>query len=270
MLLSGKNAVVYGVGNSIGGAVARAFAKAGARVFLTARRRANAAAVAEQIAQAGGRCEVAEVDALDESAVNEHARALVAEAGSLDVSFNLINIQERQNQPLAEMSVADFTRPIEVAMRTQFLTTTAAARAMLAQRSGVILTLTATPGGIGYAGVGGFGPACCAIESLARDLAAELGPSGVRVVNLRSAGSADSRPFREALEQNPSQVQPFLDKIQGDTMLKRMPPMQDIANTAVFLASPWAASITGVTIDVTAGTTAALNYQVTDIAFLQK
>jgi 3-oxoacyl-[acyl-carrier protein] reductase len=53
-------------------------------------------------------------------------------------------------------------------------------------------------------------------------------------------------------------------------MLKRMPPMQDIANTAVFLASPLAASITGVTIDVTAGTTAALNYQVTDIAFLQK
>jgi len=71
---------------------------------------------------------------------------------------------------------------------------------MAKQKSGVILSLTATPGGIGYPMVGGFGPACCAIEAFSRNLASELGPHGVRVVNLRSAGSHDSRPFREALE----------------------------------------------------------------------
>ncbi|MCF7220734.1 SDR family oxidoreductase [Marilutibacter chinensis] len=66
----------------------------------------------------------------------------------------------------------------------------------------MILSLTATPGGIGYPNVGGFGPACCAIESFSCDLASELGPHGVRVTNIRYAGSPDSRVFREAVEQS--------------------------------------------------------------------
>jgi enoyl-[acyl-carrier-protein] reductase (NADH) len=140
---------------------------------------------------------------------------------------------------------------------------------MMKQGSGVILSLTATPGGIGYANTGGFGPACCAVEGFARNLASELGAYGVRVVNIRSGGSPDSRIFREAIDAGGDEVKEFIEKMANDTMLKRMPPMQDIANTAVFLASQMAASITGVTIDVTAGTTSALNYKVTNIAFLK-
>ena len=268
MLLNGKNAVLYGVGDSLGGEVARAFSGAGARVFLSARRRAKAQAVADEIVKSGGRCEVAEVDALDQQAIDSHLAAVREATGSVDISFNLINIQDRQGQPLTAMSLDDFVRPVEIAMRTQFLTCTAAARVMLVQGSGVILTLTATPGGIGYANVGGFGPACCAIESFSRNLAAELGPAGVRVVNLRSAGSPDSRPFREAIEQGGSDAAAFVDKIQNDTMSKRLPRMRDIADAAVFLASPLAAAITGVTVDATAGTTAALNYRVPKIAFV--
>jgi NAD(P)-dependent dehydrogenase (short-subunit alcohol dehydrogenase family) len=270
MLLADKNAVVYGVGDSLGGAVGKAFAQAGARVFLTARRLEKAKRVADEIVAAGGRAEAAEVDALDERAVNEHVSAVVAQAGSLDISFNLINIQDKQDIPLVDMAAADFTRPVNTAMLTQFLTCTAAARIMLRQKSGVILSLTATPGGIGYANVGGFGPACCAIESLSRDLAAEVGAGGVRVVNLRSAGSPDSRPFRDALEHGGDEVREFLSKISDDTMLKRMPLMDDVANAAVFLASPLAAAITGVTIDITCGTTSALNYKVPQIAFVKK
>jgi 3-oxoacyl-[acyl-carrier protein] reductase len=166
--------------------------------------------------------------------------------------------------------VADFVRPVEIAMRTQFLTATAAARIMSRQGSGVILTLTATPGGIGYPLVGGFGPACCAIESLSKNLAAEVGPRGVRVVNIRSAGSPDSRPFREAIERGGEDVQAFIGKLKADTMLKELPLMKDIANAAIFLASDLAGRITGVTLDITAGTTSALNYQVTPIAFVEK
>ena len=61
----------------------------------------------------------------------------------------------------------------------------------------------------------------------------------------------------------------FLKKLRDDTMLKKLPLMKDIANTAVFLASNMAATITGCTIDVTAGTTGAINYDVTQIAFLK-
>jgi len=114
--------------------------------------------------------------------------------------------------------------------------------------------------------VGGFGPACCAIEGFSRDLAAELGPYGVRAVNIRSAGSPDSRPFLEALARDAS-TKEFIKKIEDDTMLKSLPLMADIANTAVFLSSGMAAKITGVTIDVSSGTTNALNYKMPSIPF---
>jgi enoyl-[acyl-carrier-protein] reductase (NADH) len=168
------------------------------------------------------------------------------------------------------MNLEDFERPVHIAMKTQFLTATAAARIMVKQNSGVILSLTATPGGIGYANVGGFGPACIAIEGFSRNLAAEVGPAGVRVVNIRSGGSPDSRPFKEAIEAGGDEVKEFIEKMANDTMLKEMPMMADIANTAVFLVSPMAGGITGVTVDVTAGTTAALNCKVTNVSFLRK
>ncbi len=267
MILQNKNAVFYGVGESLGGAVARAFAEAGAKVFLTARRLANAQRVADEIRAAGGQAEAHEVDPLDEQAVDLHLDRVVKAAGTLDVSFNLINIGDRQGTPLVDMSAEDFVRPVRTAALTQFLTATAAGRIMARQRSGVVLSLTATPAGIGYPMVGGFGPACCAVEAFSTSLAAELGPHGVRVVNIRSGGSFDSRPFREAAA---PEVREFFERMTNDTMLKQLPSMKDIANAAVFLASDLAGMITGVTLDITAGTTSALNYKVPTVAFVNR
>lgn len=269
MLLQNKNAVIYGAGGSLGGAVARALADAGARLFLTGRSLSSVQKVADQIIAAGGDAETAEVDALDEQAVNGHIAAVVRDAGAVDIVFNAIGWKDTQNIPLTDMPLADFIRPINISLETQFITSTAAARVMMKQGSGVILSLTATPGGIGYANTGGFGPACCAVEGFSRNLASELGPHGIRVVNIRSGGSPDSRVFKEAIDAGGDDVKEFIEKMANDTMLKKLPPMQDIANTAVFLCSDLAASITGVTIDVTAGTTSALNYKVTNIAFLK-
>lgn len=269
MLLQNKTAVIYGAGGSLGGAVARAVAKAGATVHLTGRRLAPVQELAEEIITAGGKAEAAEVDALDQKAVSDFVSGIAANRG-IDICFNAIGWQDVQNTPLVDMTLDDFTRPVNIAMQTQFITSTAAGRVMMKQGSGVILSLTATPGGIGYANVGGFGPACCAVESFSRNLASELGPYGVRVVNIRSGGSPDSRVFAEAIAQGGERVEAFLSKMKDDTMLKKLPPMADIASTAVFLASDAAGSITGVTIDVTCGTTAALNYKVTPIAFLEK
>jgi 3-oxoacyl-[acyl-carrier protein] reductase len=261
ILLKDKTAIIYGVSDSLGGAVAHAFARAGARVFLTGRRLAPVQKVAGDIIAAGGRAETAVVDALDQQAVNAHLETVVAETGSVDISFNLIGVECKQDIPLLEMDLEDFVYPVKTYMRTHFITATAAGRQMSRQGNGVILTLTATPGGIGYPLVGGFGPSCCAIESFARGLASELGPSGVRVVNIRSAGSPDSHPFLDAINTGAPEVPVFLEKLENDTMLKALPLMADIANTAVFLASEMAGKITGITMDVTAGTTAALNYK---------
>jgi len=262
-ILQNKNAIIYGGGGSLGGAVAKALASAGARVFLTGRDLRSVQKIADEILAAGGRAETAQVDAFDEKAVNDHLDAVLRSAGTVDLSFNAVGIDVTQNIPLIDIPVDDFVRTITMTMHTRFLTAKAAGLVMMKQGSGVILSLTATPGGIGYPFTGNFAPACSAVERLSANLAAELGPYGVRVVNIRSGGSPDSRVFKQAIDNNPAAMEPILQKMKGDTMLKQLPLMADIANAAVFLASDLSGKITGVTIDVTCGTTAGLNYRAT-------
>src|SRR5687768_12691949 len=131
MLLEDKNAVIYGGGGMVGGAVARAFAREGARVFLAGRTRTKLEEVAEAIRSAGGVAETAQVDALDERAVDEHADAVAEVAGGIDISFNLITHPHTHGIPMAEMAVEDFAAPVVTAVRTMFLTASAAARHMI-------------------------------------------------------------------------------------------------------------------------------------------
>ncbi len=93
-MLKHKVAVIYGAGGGIGGAIARAFAGEGARVFLTGRHLALVEAVAKDIAAAGGSAEAAEVDALDEQAVDEHLHSVIYTAGRVDISFNAVGIPD--------------------------------------------------------------------------------------------------------------------------------------------------------------------------------
>jgi NAD(P)-dependent dehydrogenase (short-subunit alcohol dehydrogenase family) len=261
MLLENKNAIIYGASASLGGAIAKAFAKQGARVFLSNHKLETVQQLANEINAAGGKAEAGQLDAMNAKAIEEYLEAIILKAGRIDISLNVVGLQAVQDSPLVNMRLDDFIRPVLIAMQTHFLTSTAAGRLMSQQGSGVILSLTATPGGIAYPMVGGFGPACCAIESFSKNLAAELGPYGVRVVNIRSAGSPDSRPFAEAIATKPEIMEGVLKEMKNDTMLKELPAMEDIANAAVFLSSAMAGKITGTTLDITAGTVDALSYK---------
>jgi len=262
MMLQNKNAIIYGAGGSLGSEVAKAMARQGARVFLAGRNLSSVQRIAGEILDSGGKAEADEVDALNEQAVSHHLEKVVQTAGTIDISYNAIGIPVKQNIPLVDMVTEDFVHPVTLTLLTQFLTATSAARVMMKQGAGVILTLTATPGGIGYPYTGGFAPACAALENFTGNLASELGIYNIRVVNIRSGGSPDSRIFKEAIALYPEAMGPVLQKMKEDTMLKKLPMMADIANAAVFLASDMADKITGGTIDVTCGTTAALNYRV--------
>jgi len=262
-MLQNKIAVIYAAGGSVAGVVAKTFAAAGATVFLTGRTLAPIKKLADEIIAAGGKAHVAQVDAMDEQAVAHHLHTVLQQVNKIDISFNLIDLQVVQNKPLTELTVNEFVTPVNIAMQSHFITATGAARIMQKQGSGVILTLTATPGGIGYRNTAGFAPACCAMESLSRNLAGELGIYGIRVVNIRSAGSPDSKVFTDAVIANSEIMKVVLHQMKDDTMLKKLPLMADIANIATFLASDLARSITGVTVDVTCGTTAGLNYKTT-------
>lgn len=269
MLLQNKNAILFAAGGSIGGAIARNLAKAGAKVFLSNHHIEPVKKLAEEIIVAGGKAEASQIDALSEKQVNNYVNEVLKKAGRIDISMNLIKTEDLQGIPLVDLPFEDFIRPIRRVSESHFLTGTATGRVMMKQGSGVILSLTATPGGIGYPTAGGFGPACSVIEKISLGLASELGVYGIRVVNIRSGGSPDSRPFVDALMHGGQKAVDFIKKIEDDTMLKKMPVMNDIANVAVFLASEMAAGITGVTIDVTCGTTTALNYKAPGIAFVQ-
>jgi NAD(P)-dependent dehydrogenase (short-subunit alcohol dehydrogenase family) len=250
VLLENKNAVIYGGGGSIGGAVARAFAREGARVFLAGRTPATLEAVAGEIRSAGGSAESAQVDGLDERAVNDHADAVAADAGGIDISFNLIAHPYTHGTALAEMAVDDFLAPVQTAARTTFLTTRAAARHMIPRRSGVILAF----GGPGDRSaptrdyyLGGTQVAFDAIETMRRQLAVELGPHGIRVVTLASGGVPESIP---AGVEGRAEI---VDMIAGQTLLGRPATLEDVGNAAAFAASDWARSMTAAIVNVSCG-----------------
>lgn len=265
MLLQDKNAVIFGATGSLGSVIARAFAAEGATVHISSRNLDRVKTLADEINQSGGKAVADQADVLNEDEVHNYLQSIET---TIDIALNAIAWEDTQGKPLTEMTIEEFTKPIRISTTGNFITSTAVAEKMKAQGSGVILSLTATPGGIGYANVGGFGPACCAIESLSRNLAAELGVHGIRVVNIRSAGSPDSKVFTDALEQGGEAAKKFINKLAKDTMLNQLPMIQDIADTAVLVASDKASKITGTTIDVTVGTTSALNYETTPIEFV--
>jgi NAD(P)-dependent dehydrogenase (short-subunit alcohol dehydrogenase family) len=260
MILEHKNAVIYGAGGAIGGAVARAFAREGARVFLTGRHLAAVEEVAKQIRSAGGRAEAAQVDALKEDEVERHASAMVDRGGSLDISFNAITPIPQpgtQGIPLLQLPVDSFIAPIDAYMRSQFLTARAAARRMAEKRAGVILMNTPEPARLGASLVGGMGPAWAAMESFNRNLSAELGAQGIRAVCIRSSGLPETATIdvvfglhAKALGITRQQLQGFIESL---THRKRSTTLSEVANTAVFVASDLGSGMTGTVANLTGG-----------------
>lgn len=245
MLLEKKVAVIYGAGGPIGGAVAQAFAREGARVFLAGRTRQTLETVADEIRSHGGAAETAVVDALDERTVDAYVDTVVEQAGSIDISFNLISYGDVQ-KPLAELSVEDFMQPITTAMRTHFVTTRAAARHMISRESGVIMAF----GGSGphtLPGLGGFKIALDAIEGLRRQWACELGKYGIRVVTLKTGGVPetlpDTIPGRDAI----------IAGLQQAALLPRTATLADVGNVAAFVASDLARTMTAADVNISCG-----------------
>jgi 3-oxoacyl-[acyl-carrier protein] reductase len=257
VLLENKNAVIYGGGGSVGGAVARAFAREGAQVFLAGRNPASLDGIAGEINSAGGRAETAQVDTLDEVAVNRHADEVVRAAGGIDVSFNAIGHGDVHGPPLLEMPFEDFFRPISTAMRSKFLTTRGAARHMVPRGSGVILTITATTARMSIPDIGGTGVTFDAIESLCRQWAIELGPHGVRVAWVQTTGLPEALAPVDLFPAYGTGAPMTRDELiawnERETMLDRLTSLDDVGNAAAFLASDRAGAITAAAANVTCG-----------------
>ncbi|MEO3845556.1 SDR family oxidoreductase [Streptomyces sp. CNZ287] len=263
LLLRDKNAVIYGGGGAIGGAIARVFAREGARVFIAGRTQAKLDAVARDVTAAGGTVRAAKVDVLDEQAVEKHADEIAATVGGIDIALNAVSVMHDQGTLLADLSLEEFMRPVDGFLRTLFITSKAVARHMGHERPGVILTLSEPGSKLAVGGILGHSVSAAGKEAFSRVLAAELAPSNIRVICIRphavvdapEAGSYTKELFEQTAAAAGQSVQELLEDgaMAQMTLLKRLPTLSEIAETAAFLASDRAGAMTGAIANLSAG-----------------
>lgn len=258
-LLANKNAVIYGANGAIGSAIARVFAREGAKVFLTGLDQAKVDTVAKDIKATGGEAEAAQVDAVDEQAIDAHLQDMVAKVGRIDISFNAVGIPNKKilGVPLVELDVKQFLLPIATYTTSYFLTARLAARRMIPNKSGVIMRITALHSRTGIPLVGGYGPAMAAMEALTRGLSAELALQGIRVVGLRPQAMPETRTIKEAFEPRAKASamtwEQWQEYLANRTHSRRLMKLEELANVAVFMASDKASGMTGTTVNLTMG-----------------
>ncbi|MCA0320270.1 MAG: SDR family oxidoreductase [Proteobacteria bacterium] len=261
MMLNHKTALVFGGGGAIGGAAARAFAREGARVFLAGRTASKLDAVAGDIRAAGGAADTAVLDVFDADAVHALVDAVAAETGGIDIAMVAVGFVHVQGTPFLDLTLADFVHPVDAYLRALFVTTQAVARPMAKAGSGVILTLS-TPGSrLTWPGFLGYGIACAAKESFSRRLAVELGPHNIRVVCLMpnavpeaiARGSHAREVFAPLAAREGLTVEEMLAQPQDMPALRRFPTLEEVAEAAVFAASPRGGAITGAVMNLSCG-----------------
>lgn len=252
-ILTEKIAVVYGAG-SIGGAVAAAFAKAGATVFVADHHEDTLKKLADSLKN----IQTERLDVLDQDAVAAFVKSVVDKTGHVDISFCATSTHTpggEQGAALTELSFEDFSLPILDYTRATFNTATAVYPYMVQQHSGVIMGMTAVVSQWPLPYTAGFGPAWAAVEAMLRVLAAELGPHGVRTVCLHSAGSDG------AADKTLAQTNPELEKRTDEwgrrwmsrNLLGRGPTLEEVGHMAAFMASDLAGATTGTTVSLNAG-----------------
>ena len=250
-LLEGKTAVIYGGGGAIGGAVAREFAREGARIFLAGRSLPKLERIARLVVDEGGTVDYDEVDALDEFSIERHADQVADTAGGIDISLNAVGIPYLRGTPFAKLSFAEYSQPVEAYSRTNFITAKAVARHMVRGGGGVILMMS-TPGpqlpGVGSMGID---VASAAVEALSRTLAGELAPQGIRVVCLRPDAipeamsiSYTGRVFAGLAANAAASVEEMLgEHARCATLPGRLPTLAEVGSFAAMVASERAGAI---------------------------
>jgi len=257
--LQGKVAVIYGAAGAVGSTAAHAFAREGARVFLTGRSTSKLNKVAQEISSTGLSAEVAEVDALDDQGVNDHLEKTFEKTGHIDISFNAMGIPQQgiQGTPLVELPTERFFLPISTYTKSQFITAKAAARFMIRRKSGVILFHTPEPARTAAPFVGGMAPAWASMEALSRNLSIELAPFGIRTVCVRSTGLPETETITvvfglhaQALGMTREQFQGLMESM---THTRRSTTLTELANALVFASSDQSNGITGAVLNLTGG-----------------
>jgi 3-oxoacyl-[acyl-carrier protein] reductase len=242
MLLENKTAIVYGASGAIGCAVSRAYAHAGARVHLVARAPGPLEVVAEAIRGAGGVAHPSALDVLDQVALRRHAGEVAETDGGIDVCFNATSNDDIQGTTFLDLPFEQFMQPVTKAITAHHAVAAAVAPHMARRGHGVILVMAG--GREAIPRLGGSHVAWSALAGLCRQLAADLGPHGIRVAWLLSPGSPPGGGHADD-----GQIAPGA----GGLIPRHHPSLKEVADIATYVACDSARTITAAEINLTGG-----------------
>ena len=183
---------------------------------------------------------------------------MIEQAARVDILVQRDRPGCQDRRASVELDVEQFSRPIAAYATSYFLTARLAARHMVPNGSGVIMTVTAVPSRTGTPLNGGYGPAQAAKEALTRELSAELAPQGIRVVGLRPYGIPEAGSLKEVFEAKANGLsgmtwEQWQEVIASRTHARRLMTLDEVANVAVFMASDQASGMTGTTVNLSMG-----------------
>ena len=259
--LKDKVAVVFAASGEIAGAVARSFARHGAKVYVTARNLEAVKTLAQDIKADGGIAEAARVDALNEGEIDDVFKKVVADNGRLDIVFNGIAVEysEMGGRPLTTVATFEqFMAPMEKICGSQFLTSRVAAKYMMQTRSeGTILLLTAALSRSKISNLAGMTAACAGVEGMTRVMAAEWGKDGIKVTCICSGALMETRRIYGWIDSASKQLgipqAQMVAQYKAFDILKTSPTLNHLGETAAFLASDAGVALNSHVVDVDCG-----------------
>lgn len=253
MELNGQVALISGAGRGIGKAIARRFAQAGADVVLTDRNFANVSAAAAEIEATGRRALALEVDVTRQEQVQAALDETVRQFGKLDICVNNAGIAVGQH--FLDITRENWDNHINIHLSGAFFCAQAAAREMARHGYGRIISIASIAGFMGPITLAPYGAAKSGIIGLTRAMALDLADFGI-TANAIAPGPIDTEMLREAW--SPAAFEERANHIP----VRRLGTVDEVARTALFLASPEASYISGSVITVDGGSVAAGAYMV--------
>ena len=246
--LSGRIALVVGGGSGIGQAGAEGMAAQGAHVVVADLAPDDARGVAERIAGAGGKASSLQIDVRNTAAVDTMVAEVLRDHGRLDVVLTTpaVNLRKR----LLDYSDEEFDRVIELNLKGTFRVARACARPMMESKRGSIILMSSIRSVNVEPGQSIYASTKAGITQMMRGLAAELGPSGVRVNAL--APGIVATPLTVPISSNPTWNEAYARRC----ALGRWAQPEEMAGPIIFLASDASSYLTGTTIFADAGWTA--------------
>lgn len=243
-MLKNKIALITGAGRGIGRAIAIALAKEGAEVVINYNgSEERAKEVKQTIEENGGKASIYKCNVSDFAVCEAMIKDIVKEYGHLDILVNNAGITK--DGLIMKMREEDFDSVLNVNLKGTFNTIRHSARQMLKQRSGKIINISSVSGILGNVGQANYAASKAGVIGLTKTMARELGSRGI-TVNAIAPGFVDTE-MTEVLSEE------IRENACKQIILGRFGKPEDIANTAVFLASDKADYITGQVISVDGG-----------------